>query len=85
MTFDKSNGLLIYFIVFYKDKNIFRLFSFSQISGKDMEYLSNFYTILTLLRDAALYSTEIRPMLVKHLSFTPANLPLHTTGSSNVS
>lgn len=85
MTFDKSNGLLIHFLVFYKDKNIFCLFSFSQISGKDMEYLSNFYTILTLRRYASLYSTEMRPVLVKYSSFTPTNLPLHTTGSSNVS
>lgn len=64
-TLDKSNGLLIHFTVFSKDKDIFCLFSFSQISGKEMEYLRHFCTILTLRRDAALYSTEMRPTLVK--------------------
>lgn len=42
MTLDKTNVLVVYFVVFYKGKAIFGLLLFSYISGKDMGYLSNF-------------------------------------------
>ena len=50
---------------------------------KSQTRLSDYH--FTLHRDAALYPTQIRPVLIKHLPFTPANLPLPTTSSSNVS
>ena len=77
MTLDKTNVLLIHFRVFCKNEAIFCLSVFSQISGKDMEYLSNSKTVLTLHKDAASYSTEMRAIHFKHLPFNPKPASTH--------